>query len=294
MLKEIIKRPYYYFFTSFFIILIIVSITSIIGYRFLQQKEQEHNWFQRQFISLSHSVFIKPTYIIDDFLNLFQFSLISQGTKVQQLTTEYVQLKNAYALLEQENKLLAENMKYHPMKQKIIATARVLSDANSLGSAIIMISAGKNDLVELGDIVTTTDGMVGKIVEIYPDTAIVLPIRHLSTKTIGRISSQGSIVLISGRHLKGGLVEYISDHVNLKAGQEIITMSNGQSMPSGIKIGTIIDPTERPIRVKLAVDFERLDYVTIVRNISKDREIIDTQAPFLSIDTADNKSENIN
>ena len=90
--------------------------------------------------------------------------------------------------------------------------------------------------------------------------------RHISAKTIGRIKDKGNLVLVSGRHLKGGIIDYISNTVGLEKDQQILTVSDGVSMPAGILIGTIMNAYDRPIKVKLAVDFATLDYVTIIRN----------------------------
>ena len=116
------------------------------------------------------------------------------------------------------------------------------------------------------EIVTNEHGLVGKIVKVYESISIVLPIRHVSAKTIGRIKEQGSLVLISGRHFKGGVIDYISNNVGLEKNQQILSIIDGLSMPAGIPIGTIVNPYERPIQVKLNVDFSLLDYVTIIRN----------------------------
>lgn len=242
-----------------------VLILFILIYSHLDSETAKYNWFERQVSVISQSFLIKPIYVIGDFFNIFKFNFIADGTEIRDLKLNYERLKNDYKILEQENTHLSHILKYSPRIKNIIATARVFNSKNNLGSGIFMISAGENDRIQFGDIATSTQGLVGKVVKIHKDTSIILPIRHLSAKTIGRVQSQGSMVLVSGRYLKGGVIEYISDTIGLEKGQGIYTLSDGKSMPSGIKIGTIIDPYERPIRVKLSADFAKLDYVTIIR-----------------------------
>jgi cell shape-determining protein MreC len=230
------------------------------------KEHSEQNWIDRQFVALGNSFLVRPHYVIADIFDVLKFNLFTRGIDVRNLKVDYERIKHEYALLKDENKKLSDLVKYYPTYGKIIATGRVLSDTNSFGIGIFTISVGLKNHVRFGDIVTTEHGLVGKIVKIYPETSVVLPVRHISAKTIGRIKDKGNLVLVSGRHLKGGIIDYISNTVGLEKDQQILTVSDGVSMPAGIPIGTIINAYDRPIKVKLAVNFATLDYVTIIRN----------------------------
>jgi cell shape-determining protein MreC len=265
-----IKRPYYYFFTFCFSMFIII----IIGY-FFQQKiantdKNQISFLDKQLTSFLNSSFVHPTYVIADFFDVLKFNFFTNGTKIRNLKIDYERLKHDYSLLKAENTSLANIVHYSPTYGDIIATGRILSDPNGFGAGVFTISVGLKDGVKFGDIVTTEYGLVGKIVKVFYHNATVLPVRHLSAKTIGRVQNQGSLVLMSGRHFKGAVVDYISDTVGLEKGQHILSVSDDKSMPSGIIIGTIIDPYDRPIHVKLGVDFKRLDYITIIRSKALD------------------------
>ncbi len=266
MLKKIIKRPYYYFFTSLFIITILVLIGYVAQKNITNHEKSERNWIDRQFISVTDSILVRPNYVIADIFDVLKFNFFTRGQDIRNLKIDYTRLKHEYNLLKIENQKLSRIIKYSPAYGKIIATGRVLSDPNGFGVGVFTISLGIQDGVQFGDIVTTEYGLVGKIVKIYDNISIVLPVRHISAKIIGRVKKQGALVLMSGRHFKGSVIDYISDTAELEKGQEILSVSDGSSMPSGIPIGTIIDPYERPIKVKLAVDFSVLDYVTVIRN----------------------------
>jgi cell shape-determining protein MreC len=264
--KKIIKRPFYYFFTSIFIIIIVISIGYIFQKRVFTDNANKQNWLDRQFVAVVDSDLVRPTYVISDIFDVLKFNFFSRGIHVRNLKIDYERLKQEYILLKIENQKLSSIVKYSPTYGKIIATGRVLSDPNSFGAGVFTISVGLKEGVKFGDIVTTQQGLVGKIVKIYDTISIVLPVRHVSSKIIGRVQEQGSLLLMSGRHFKGGVIDYIADTVGLTQGQIIVSVSDGLSMPSGIPIGTIINPYNTPIEVKLAVDFATLDYVTIIRN----------------------------
>jgi cell shape-determining protein MreC len=246
--------------------IVIVLIGYFIQKRLSDDTKSEPNWIDRQFIALVDSFFVRPTYIIADIFDVLKFNLFNRGIHIRNLKIDYERLKHEYVLLKTENKKLSHIIKYSPTYGKIIATGRILSDTNGFGVGVFTISVGLKDGVQFGDIVTTEQGLVGKIVKIYNKISIVLPVRHLSSKIIGRVQEQGSLVLMSGRHFKGAVVDYISDTVGLEKEQMVMSVSDGLSMPSGIPIGRIINPYNRPIEIALTVDFASLDYVTIVRN----------------------------
>jgi cell shape-determining protein MreC len=266
LLKKIIKRPYYYFFTTVFLIVVFLLSWYIVDKRLSNNKNLQINWIDKQFIRLNNSFLVRPHYVIADIFDILKFNIFTRGVEIRNLKIDYTRLKHEYALLKTENKRLSDIIKYYPTYGKIIATGRVLSDPNSFGVGVFTISVGLKNGVLFSDIVTTEYGLVGKIVKIYDETSVVLPVRHISAKTIGRIQNKGNLVLISGRHLKGGVVDYISSTVGLESNDQVLTVSDGVSMPSGIPIGFIMNPYDRPIKIKLAVNFATLDYVTVIRN----------------------------
>lgn len=266
MLKKTIKHPYYYTFTIFFFIIVFTLIGYILDKRLSTDNDKQPNWIDRQFIALGNSFLVRPHYVIADILDILKFKTFTKGSEIRNLKIDYARLRHEYTLLKIENKKLSDIIKYYPTYGKIIATGRILSDPNSFGIGIFTISVGSKQGVKFGDIVTTEHGLVGKIVKLYDETSVVLPIRHISSKIIGRIKGKGNLILMSGRHFQGGIVDYTSNTAGLEKGEHILTVSDGISVPPGIPIGIIIDPYERPIKVKLAVDFTKLDYVMIVRS----------------------------
>jgi len=229
---------------------------------------EKHTTLETYFIDLPKTSLIRPTYVIADFFDILQYNLFTSGNEIRNLKLAYERLKHDYAQLKIENEHLANITQYRPEKSKIIATGRIISASNSLSAGVFMISVGKKDGVLFQDIVVNEQGFVGKVVKVSTHHSIVMPLRHLSAKTMGRVRNQGSLALMTGRHFKGAVINYLSDGVGLKAGQEVYTISDAEKMPAGLKIGHIIDPYDRPIYVKLAVDFKKLNYVTVIRAIN--------------------------
>ncbi|HDR50779.1 MAG TPA: rod shape-determining protein MreC, partial [Mariniphaga anaerophila] len=91
----------------------------------------------------------------------------------------------------------------------------------------------------------------------------------------------GSLVWQSGNYRKAGLTE-IPLHVEIAAGDTVVTSGYSSIFPEGFLIGTI-SAFDRPdgenyyaIQVELAVDFKALGHVEVVEILDKD-EIIELE-----------------
>jgi rod shape-determining protein MreC len=81
------------------------------------------------------------------------------------------------------------------------------------------------------------------------------------------VSRSGVKILITGRNLNDPVAEFVSDYSKLRSGDKVVTMSDGLIVPPDIPIGEIIDPNERPVRVRLFAHDASLDYVKIIQQI---------------------------
>jgi len=86
-----------------------------------------------------------------------------------------------------------------------------------------------------------------------------------------------------GDNTSGPLVDFIENADLVRAGDRIVTSGNGGVLPPGLLIGQlVVDPNGR-LRVRLSADYERLEYLRVLRDYSV-VEISDPQNVLISVE----------
>ena len=132
--------------------------------------------------------------------------------------------------------------------------------------------------------VFTPQGVVGVVQRVSKNYAVVLPIINpeqvISAKIKGN-NQLGSVKWNGKTPLKAKLYE-IPNHVNVVAGDSIVTSGFSAIFPEGIMIGVVDKATNVEntmycdIDVALTVDFQSLSYVTVAAFTNKN-ELLNLQ-----------------
>ncbi len=171
--------------------------------------------------------------------------------------------------LRKENNELRALIAIAPTPKTDTIVARVVTNPRTVFSQNLLINAGSDLNVRQSAIVTDTYGMAGRVINISPKVSTVLPVRHAASKLAAVVMRNGVKILISGRNLNDPVAEFVSDYSQLRAGDKVVTMGDGIVVPPDIPIGEIIDPNERPVRVRLFAHDSSLDYVRIIQQVAE-------------------------
>ena len=113
----------------------------------------------------------------------------------------------------------------------------------------------------------------------YSSTVELLSNDHMSDKISVKIKTKDDYVygLISTYDSKTNTytVEGISENEEILEGADVVTTGMGTVFPSGLMIGKVKKVTtdnfdlSKVVQVEAAVDFDDLDYVTVLKRVSK-------------------------
>jgi len=149
-----------------------------------------------------------------------------------------------------------------------MVSARVIGGSADSASLTIYLDRGERDGIRRNMGVITPDGVVGKVIESYKDTAQVLLLTD-------KASGVGAM-LVSSRVQKpvGGTGEallslkYISNEEDVNPGEHLVTSGTDRIFPPDLPVGTIADVkpgnTFKQIRVRPAANLERLEEVFVL------------------------------
>ena len=137
--------------------------------------------------------------------------------------------------------------------------------------------------------VITPNGIVGKIVQVFPDSAQVLPIND-------QLSGVG--VMLQNTRLQGILrgaangtttVQYVMADERVVPGEELVTSGGDRIFPKGLPVGKVVEVAPGKdlflnIRVQPAARLDRVEEVLVVTNITEKPPDVKDLAPIRASD----------
>jgi rod shape-determining protein MreC len=185
--------------------------------------------------------------------------------QIEQMRLEQVRLSEDAAQAHRLQTLLA-------FKEQFISrtvAAQVIGSSGSDLSRIVYIDKGENAGIKKDMAVITADGIVGKVLLLYPSVAQVLLIND-QTSGVGTILEKSRLQ----GYLKGkangevGLVGVMSDE-QVAPGERVLTSGGDQVFPKGLPVGTVTKVTNGKdlflnISIKPAADLGKLEEVLVL------------------------------
>lgn len=238
-------------------------------------------WF-KPVRSLSHSA-MQPIYELSLLPSYASHWASGSGQSKESLRRENVQLKSqlihAQAKLQQQDYILAQNARL----QGILSTTRpeqfdlnlaqvIGTDTNPL-KQIVVLNKGKQDGVQVGQTVIDEDGVLGQIINVYPNTSRLLLITDDQQSVAVTVKRTGQRGIVTGEGIPSSLrLNYVFKTSDVRVGDELVSSGLGGRIPAGFRVGSIalIKDTQadnfRSITVTPAANFIDNAYVLILQD----------------------------
>lgn len=184
--------------------------------------------------------------------------------------------------LENEVKKLKEQLELNTiLSDKVFLNATVVTRNVGYWYEEITIDKGKKNGIEKDMAVINSKGLIGKITKVsnYSSNVKLLSNSNMSDKISVKIKIDDGYVygLISKYDSKTNTytVEGISQNVDIPKGANVVTTGMGATFPSGIEVGSVNKITtdnfdlSKVVEVKSSVNFNDLDYVTVLKRKGK-------------------------
>lgn len=149
-----------------------------------------------------------------------------------------------------------------------LLAARVISANPAPSTRILYINRGRHAGVRRDMGVITPDGVVGKIQEVYPDSAQVLLVTDRESGVgalLAPTRTEGVAKGTGGAELS---LDYVSNHEKVHPGELVLTSGLDQIFPKDLPVGKVLatkagSPFER-IEVEPAAHLDRLEDVLVI------------------------------
>ncbi len=238
-------------------------------------------WF-KPVRNLSHSA-MQPIYELSLLPSYASHWVSGSSQSKESLRRENVQLKSqlihAQAKLQQQDYILAQNARL----QGILSTTRpeqfdlnlaqvIGTDTNPL-KQIVVLNKGKQDGVQVGQTVIDEDGVLGQIINVYPNTSRLLLITDDQQSVAVTVKRTGQRGIVTGEGIPSSLrLNYVFKTSDVRVGDELVSSGLGGRIPAGFRVGRIalIKDTQadnfRSINVTPAANFIDNAYVLILQD----------------------------
>jgi len=190
----------------------------------------------------------------------------------QELRRELQQMKawkEAALQLEQENARLLDLNKVQLDPRLTYITGVVMADSGSPFRQSVVVNVGARDGIIDGWAAMDGLGLVGRISGVGAKSARVVLLTDTSSRvpvTIqpsGQPSSQKALLV--GDNTAAPVLDFIEAPDQLRPGDRVLTSGDGGVFPPGLAIGQVLQDPGGRYRLRLAADYERLEFLRVLR-----------------------------
>lgn len=187
-----------------------------------------------------------------------------------QLETEVEEARRMDALLEFRH----DHPEAPMVAAEVVASTRAMVAARVMGgsadpvSHTVFINRGERDGIRREMAVITPDGIVGKIVEVFPHAAQAQLISDRESGVGAMFAASHTHGIVKGTGDPDPQMDYVVNEEKVRPGDEIITSGDDRIFPKGLAVGVVADDTAsnpfQIIHIRTAAHLDRLEDVLVL------------------------------
>ncbi|WP_300520037.1 rod shape-determining protein MreC [Aliiroseovarius sp.] len=187
----------------------------------------------------------------------------------QELRRELQQMKawkEAATQLEQENARLLDLNNVRLDARLSYVSGVVLADSGSPFRQSVLLNIGKRDGVLDGWAAMDGIGLVGRISGVGNQTSRVILLTDTNSRIPVTIQPSGQRALMVGDNTIFPPIDFIELPDLVRPGDRVVSSGDGGVFPAGLLVGHVAQGNDRRLRVRLAADYERLEFLRVLRS----------------------------
>ena len=192
--------------------------------------------------------------------------LYDQNQELRRELQRMTAWKEAAVQLEQENaKLLAQNnVRLDPALTSVSGV--VMTDAGTAFRQSVLLNRGTRDGILDGWATMDGLGLVGRISGVGESTSRVMLLTDPSSRLPVTIQPSGLRALLTGDNTAFPYLDFMESPEDVRPGDRVITSGDGGLFPPGLLVGQAVQASDRRMRVRLAADYGRLEFLRVLRS----------------------------
>ena len=175
------------------------------------------------------------------------------------------QWHNVAQNLEQENAVFRSQVSARSEPQNYFVSARVIGDAGGPFIRTALVNAGAKDGLVTGLAAVTSRGLAGRVIEAGRRASRILLLTDLNSRVPVVIEGSRYRAVLEGDNSDTMHLNFLAAAAKLSAGDRVVTSGHGGVFPPGLPVGVVSSTRNGTLRVQPFVDYDRLEYVRIIR-----------------------------
>ncbi len=192
----------------------------------------------------------------------------------QELRRELQQMRawrEAALQLEQRNAQLMDLAQVRLDPQLTHVTGVVMADAGSPFRKSVLINVGARDGIVDGWAVMDGLGLAGRIAGVGQRSSRVILLTDSNSLVPVMLQPSGQRAILSGDNGPAPVLVFVEAPDDIRPGDRVVSASDGGVFPAGLLVGEVAQGTDRRLRVRLAADYGRLDFLRVLRSRPAER-----------------------
>ena len=145
--------------------------------------------------------------------------------------------------------------------RKIAARAIGETDGPFLRS--LLLNVGSRDGVMMGNPVMSTEGFIGHVINLGPNTARVLRVSDLNSRIAVASAKSGAPPILAGDNTPLPKLSFINQPDDWGIGDRVITSGDDGFLPRGLNVGQVVKGKAGDLRVRLSSQTSPVDWVWV-------------------------------
>ena len=207
----------------------------------------------------------KAATILDNFQSYA--SLYEQNQRLRDELQQMKAWKEAALQLEQKNARLLDlnQVRLDPMLTHV--TGVVLADSGSPFRQSVLLNVGERDGIRDGWATMDGIGLVGRISGVGAQTSRVILLTDSNSRVPVVVQPSGQKAILSGDNSMLPPLDFLEHPDKIQPGDRVVTSGDGEVFPAGLLVGSVVLGNDKRLRVVLAADYQRLEFLRVLRSL---------------------------
>ena len=193
-------------------------------------------------------------------------SIYQQNQELRREIQQMKAWKEAALSFEQENARLLDLNKVRLDPKFTHITGIVLADSGSPFRQTVLLNVGARDGIIDGWAAVDGIGLVGRVSGVGDRTARVIMLSDNSSRIPVKIEPTGQYALMVGDNTSRPPIDFVENLEAVRPGDRVVSSGDGGVFPAGLLIGQVVQSSSGRLRVRLAADIQRLEFLRIIRH----------------------------
>jgi len=192
--------------------------------------------------------------------------MVQQNQELRRELQQMKAWKEAALQLEQENARLLDLNKVRLDPRLTHVTGVVMADSGSPFRQSVLLNVGARDGLMDGWATMDGIGLVGRISGVGQNTSRVVLLTDSASRIPAIIQPSGQRALVQGDNSPAPPISFVENRDIVRPGDRVVSAGDGGVFPAGLLIGQVAQDPGGRLRVRLAADYERLEFLRVLRS----------------------------